>query len=315
MAPPEAERADAPLKGIAWLLAGVAIFSVQDIIIRYLSADLPALEFILIRTLWSFVPLAILVRLEGGARMLRVHHPGLHALRGVILLVSYTCWFLAIATLPLAEAVAIYLSAPLWITAFAVLLLGERVGARRWIALAVGFAGVVVIVRPGTEAFRLGALFALGGALFYALSAILARRIGRTDSSVSMVFSMSLVYLAGTLAWGIVLGDGWAMASPTLRFLVRPWVVPTWEAVGAMALCGAVGIAGFHGLVQGYRLAPAGVVAPFEYTAIVWGALWGFAIWSEVPDAATITGVAIVVGSGLYILHRERLNRGPINRA
>jgi drug/metabolite transporter (DMT)-like permease len=289
------------------LCAGVAIFSVQDIIIRLVSAELPAHEFILIRTAFSFVPLAVLVHLEGGFGVLRVHRPGLHLLRGVILLASYTCWYLAIASLPIAEAVAIYMSTPLWITALAVILLGERVDGRRWAALAVGFVGVLIVIRPGTEAFRLGGLFALAGAAFYGISAILARRIGRTDSSVSMVFSMSLVYLAGTLAWGAVLGDGATTTSPTLHYLFRPWAVPTWGALGAMVLCAIVAIAGFYGLVQAYRLAPAGVVAPFEFTAIAWGALWGFALWDEVPDRLAMLGVAIVVASGLYLLHRERV--------
>jgi len=231
---------------------------VQDIIIRLVSAELPAHEFILIRTAFLFVPFAILVHLEGGLGVLRIRRPGRRALRGVILLVSYTCWYLAIASLPIAEAVAIYLSTPLWITALAVILLGERVDRRRWAALAADFVGVLVVIRPGTEAFRLGGLFALAGAAFYAASAILARRIGRTDSSVSMVFSVSLVYLAGTLAWGAALGDGMATASPTLQFLLRPWTVPTWDALGAMVLCAVVAITGFYGLVQGYRLAPAG---------------------------------------------------------
>lgn len=302
-----AARVDRPLRGILFLVAGIAVFSTQDVIIRLLKDSLPVTEFVLLRSAFSLVPLALLIAYEGGIGIIRTKRPWLQIGRGLLLLTSYTTYYMAVVSLPLADAVALFFITPLFVTTLSILLLGERVDARRWIALVVGFSGVVVMLRPGQGMIDLGAVFGIASAVVYAFASILTRKMGTTESSTGMVFWMSMVYLGGSATAGLLTHD--MMASPGagagMQFLLRPWVVPAWGDLAWLALCGCVAIAGFTCLVQAYRIAPASTVTPFEYTGIMWGALWGFALWDEVPDTWTLAGIAIVVGSGLTIIRRE----------
>ena len=298
-------RFDRPLSGIAYVVAGVTVFSVQDVIIKWLSGDYPVLEIVFVRSLVSLPLLFALASLRGGQR-LRTAKPFQQAFRGLLMFLSYTTYYLALAALPLAETVSIFYSAPLFMTALSGFLLGEHAGLRRWSAIAVGFVGVVVIMQPQGD-LSLAAVLALGAAVTYALSAIMSRRIGETDTAESMAISACLVYAVLAGAAGLAFGDGvlGGTGRPEVDFLLRAW---SWPGTGDFLLfcaCGVIAAIGFTCLAQAYRLAPATAVAPFEYASLPWAVLWGWTIWSEVPSPSLLIGIALVVGSGLYVFRRE----------
>jgi drug/metabolite transporter (DMT)-like permease len=190
-----------------------------------------------------------------------------------------------------------------------VLFLAERVGPRRWIAVAVGFAGVVVMVRPGSALFDWAALLPVFSGLAYGASMVAARRMGTRHTAAALAFWGNAVFLAFALLLSLALGRGGMAqdAHPSLGFLLRGWAMPSARDLALMTACGPIAAAGLTLLTQAYRIAEANVVAPFEYTGMVWGVLWGWLFWRDWPDAVGWTGIAIIVGAGLYVLYRERL--------
>ncbi|HXV24870.1 MAG TPA: DMT family transporter [Alphaproteobacteria bacterium] len=299
-------RLDRPLAGIAFVIAGVTVFTTQDVIIKLLSGDYPVLEIVFVRSVVSLPLLFALASLRGGRAALWPRHPLQQALRGLVMFLSYVTYYMALAALPLAEAVSIFYSAPLFMTALSGPLLGEYPGVRRWSAVAVGFLGVLVILRPQGE-LSLAALLAVASAATYAFSALITRRIGAGDSAESMAMSASLVYVALALVAGLTLGDGRLAGSnePEIAFLLRAWSWPTPGDFALFALCGLIAAIGFTCLAQAYRTAPAPSVAPFEYSSLPWAVLWGWVIWSDFPDPWLWLGIALVVGSGVYVFRRE----------
>ena len=298
---------DEMVKGICFLLAAISIFSIQDVIVKELSGVYPVLEFVFVRSLVSLLPVFLLVWFEARGKGFKTQRPVLHFVRGLIMLMAYTNYYLAVASMPLAAAVAMFFAAPLFVTAISALFMGEQVGPRRWSAVCVGFIGILVIARPGLGVFELGAVFAVISALCYAISIVMTRYLGRTDGGASMVLSQSLVYLAVAGIAGLFMQDIAVdrTAHAGIQFLLRGWITPSWEDAGLMALCGLIAAVGFYGIAQAYRIGASSAVAPFEYSGIVWGTFWGFVIWSEVPDTTTIVGILIVVASGIYVLRRE----------
>jgi drug/metabolite transporter (DMT)-like permease len=300
-------RLDRPLSGIGFVVAGVTIFTIQDVIIKWLSGDYPVLEIVFVRSLVALPLLFALARFRGSER-LRMSQPFQQGLRGLVMFLSYTTYYLAIAALPLAETVSIFYSAPLFMTALSGFLLGEHAGARRWSAIAVGFVGVLVIMKPQGE-LSLAAILAVASAVTYAFSAILARRIGAQDSAESMAISATFVYAAMAGVAGLALGDGvlGATGRPEVDFLLRAWTWPSARDLTLFCVCGVIAAIAFTCLAQAYRVAPATAVAPFEYASLPWAVLWGWVIWSEIPSPTLLLGIALVVGSGIYVFRREAI--------
>jgi drug/metabolite transporter (DMT)-like permease len=302
-----AARLDAPFRGIAFVLLGASVFPLQDVVIKKLSDHYPVLQIVFIRGLVSVWALAFLAWWEGGPAGLSTTRPGLHAVRGALGVVSFTSYYMAIAALPLAEVVAVSFASPLFVTALSALVLGEPVGARHWTAVLVGFAGVLVVVRPGTAVFEPAALLVVVSALFYAVSQTITRHLGRTDSAATIALSSTLLSLPVAAVGGLIAGrlapDG--VLHPSLAFLLRAWVRPGWGELALLALCGVIAGVGAYSLAQGYRAAPARTVAPFEYVMILWAVLWGYVFWGSVPGGATLLGVAMTVGAGLWVVHHQ----------
>jgi len=304
-------RSNRPFLGILSLTAGVSIFSIQDAVIKHLSGQYPVHQIVFLRSLTSLVLLLAFVALSEGTRGLRSGRLALHGLRGLALFAAYMAYYLGLASMSIAEAVALFFTAPFFVAALSNLVIGEPVGPRRWAAIIVGFSGVIIVLRPSTALFEPSACLPILAALSYAVSALLARRLGSTDSSGTMALSAAAFYAvaSGLLALAVApLGaapDGHA----SLRFLLLPWTSPTAEDLGLMVLCGVIAALGSFFLAQGYRLAEANTVVPFEYVALPWGVLWGWLFFDNLPDRATLAGGAVIVASGLYILHRERRRR------
>ncbi len=299
---------DNSVAGVLFLCAGITIFSLQDVAVKWLSGDYAVTEIVFVRSLIGVPLLLMLVGIDRSALTLKSRHPWLNLLRSSLMFVSYVSFYLALSALSLAETVAIAFSSPMFITLFSVIFLGATVGTRRWGAIVIGFLGVFLITRPGAAAFEPAALLAVLCAITYAGSVILSRKIGRNDSSALMSFYAAAFYLVASGLLGLLLGDGaYATSShPSIQFLLREWQVPTVFDTSLMLGAGVISAFGFYFLTQAYRLGESSVVAPFEYTGLIWATIWGFVFWRELPDTTTIVGITLIVGAGLFVILRER---------
>ena len=302
-----ANLVDSPLRGILLITAGIVVFGAQDVIIRLLSGDYAAMEIMFIRGLVALLPMALFVHWEGGLASLKIRHPFINLLRGLLMVCSYTAYYMSLAAMPIAEVTAIFFVSPLIITLFSVLFLGETVGPRRWAAVIAGFAGVLVIVQPGAKDLDPAAALPLVASFTYACSVIITRRIGRSQSGASLALFAMLTFIAvGGLSGAVMGGGAFANEShPSLGFLLRAWVMPGGRDMLFLGAIGLIAGIGFYCLSESYRIAPASVVAPFEFIAMPLAVLWGIAVWSEYPPPTTLLGIVMIIGSGIYVLHRE----------
>lgn len=301
------KTASSNLRGVVSLVLAMLIFSLQDIAVKWIGGNYPVLEILIFRNLMALPCTLFFFRYEGGRGLPTTPQSRLETIRGFFLFLSFTTYMMALAALPLADIAAIRNSAPLMITFLSVVWLGEKVDPRRWLALVVGFMGVLFIVRPGSTTFNLGSIFALISTLFYALSVMVTRRLRTTDSSATMAYYSSLVYLVAAFILAplaIVMGEN-PDAHPSLAFLFRAWTIPTVLDGGIMAGLGLVWAGAMYFVARAYSLAQASVAAPFEYTPLLLNVMWGFLIWQEIPTWSTVAGALLTLLSGLYILYRE----------
>lgn len=275
------------------MCAGVACLSVNDAIAKILTAGYSPVQILFLRNLIA-LPFAFLVALRmGGAGALRSHRPAAHLLRGVLWIGATVLFFTSLMHLPLAEATALVFVAPLFITAISALFLGEVVGWRRWLAVIVGFIGVLIAIRPGGAAFQPVSLLPIATALVYALLMLSARWVDSRESVWTL-----LLYLTGT---GALLSG---LLVPFFWTAIRP------EDVWLFVAIAVFGTAGMTMMTQAFRLAPATVVAPFDYTALLWATALGWLVWNEIPDSATLIGAAVIIASGVFIILRKRQING-----
>jgi drug/metabolite transporter (DMT)-like permease len=266
------------------------------------------LEIVAFRSLTALPCTLLLYRYEGKRGLPTTQRHKLEYVRGVFLFLSYTAFMMGLAALPLADIEAIRFSGPLMITFLSIVILGEKVGPRRWLALIVGFLGVLLIVRPGSATFNLGSVFILISVLFYALTVILTRKLQNTDSSATMAYYSSLVYLVAALILAplpTTVGE-MANAHPSIAFLLRAWSMPTLLDWVIMTGLGLVWAGWMYCLSRAYSLAQASVAAPFEYVSLPINVMWGFVIWHEIPTLMTLAGAVLALSSGMYVLYRER---------
>lgn len=327
-APPSALSKKGPLPGITCLVVGAAVFSLQDVVIKLMSGGgYPLSEVLTVRGLVACVPLAFLLHFGGGG-LTAVFSPRWKVLsfRAALLLVSYTTYYLAIANLPLAVAVALFFAAPLFIVLLSGPMLGEKVAPAQFAAVIVGFVGVLVICfgpsvmgaggggDSGGAAvdslLKPAALLALASPLFYGIASVMARKLADVESGAVMASYQNLVFLAGALVTALLTNMGGDLsagfADKSLVFLLRPWIMPTTTDFLMIASTGLIGATGSFLLTQAYRLAEANIVTPFEYVSILFGTLFGWWLWHEVPSVTTLAGIALIIGAGLYVLRGEK---------
>ncbi|MGQ9370958.1 DMT family transporter [Azospirillum sp. A39] len=286
-------RAAGPnLTGIALAVAGFALFSTGDALIKHLSAGYPLVEVVFFNTLFSLPPIAAVALAWGGRPMLATRRPAIQALRGVCGLAAGYGAFYGFSRMPMADVYAILFSSPLIIAAASGLWLGERIDGRRWAAVVVGFAGVLIMLRPGAGLVDVGAAGALVGALGYSASALVVRRFGPQETPFSFPFYGN-VLVAGVLA----------------AFQPFVFVPPAAGDLALMALAGLCGGMALTCTLAAFRIAPAPVVAPFQYTQMIWGVTFGVLVFGDLPDPWLAAGGGLVVASGLYLLQRERRGR------
>lgn len=315
MSAPAPPLTSANPRGILLLVVGIAVFSGQDVILKLLSGGYPLSEAMTLRGLVTAPLLLLIAHRDGGIGTLFTPGLGRMLARGVIMFLAYTAYYLGLAGLPMATAVALYFSAPLFITLLSAIVLKEGVGLRRWIGVLTGFAGVVIMVRPGSSLFDWAALLPVISGMAYAVSMVATRRLGSTETAAALAFWGNAVFLLGALGLAAVFGSGAfdTDAAPSLAFLTRAWVVPTPVDAAMMMACGVIAAIGLTLLTQAYRIGEAPAVAPFEYTAMIWGVLYGWVFWRDWPDAVGWLGIAIIVAAGLYVLwHETARPRGTI---
>jgi drug/metabolite transporter (DMT)-like permease len=306
------------IAGIIALVSGVMIFSLQDAILKSISKDYAVTFAIAARCVVALPILLVFVQIEGGLARLRSPVAGALMLRGLILLVAYTTYYLALPSLPLAEAVALFFIGPTLITIMSISLLGERVSPWSWGAIAVGFAGVLVILQPGTALFEPAALYSLVSAATYALAMVLARKYGVTESASVMAFYQSSVYFVGAIIAAAAFSAAGFNHSdaPSIDFLVRPWKWPPPYDLFLMGLCGLIAAFAMFLLTQAYRMADANLVTVFEYTGMIWAPTWGLLFFKETPRPTTLMGlglifVAGVISASLAVSRSSRSGRAP----
>lgn len=309
----------APTFGALWALFAAIGFSTVDVVVKFLSADYPHYELTFLRSVVAMVVLLVMiVPITGGFSKLKTVRLGAHLLRGAFVVFANFCFFLGLAALPLGEAVAIFFVGPFLIAIFSIIFLGERVGYRRWIAICVGLIGVLLVLRPGTEAFQFAALLPALAASGYGMLHIMTRRIGDTESASAMVFWTQMVMLVVAGVAGLLFGDGRfdRFDHPSIEFLLRAWVWPTpFDWLLILLLGFTISFAGFA-ISEAYRRSEAAFIAPFEYIALPMAVLWGFLVFDEWPDSWAQAGISLIIVSGMILIWREAVARksGEIDR-
>lgn len=282
--------ADTTRQGIAVLVIGCLLFSVLDVVSKLLGQQMAVTQILWVRFI-GFVPIALLMawRPRQGIAW-RSRRPGLQICRSLLLIVEMGMFVWAFKTLPLADVQAVAACTPLLVVALSVPVLGEKVGWRRWAAVGLGFAGVLLIVRPGFQTIGTGTLVVLGGALLWAIYQIQLRIVGRQDSATTSALWSAVV---GAVVMSFVAPFDWT--PPDMR---------GWLLLVAAALLGALGHTIYS---RAFVLAPASVLQPFNYLMLVFATLFGWLIFDQLPDAWTVAGALLIVAGGLYALHRERV--------
>lgn len=279
---------------IGLMLGSVVMFSFMDTIAKYLIADYPTGQVIWARYTGHMLLLLVLFGPVRFANNMKTTRPGVQIARGMLLVGATLGNFLALRYLQLTETISIFFTGPMFVAILSILILGERVGPRRWAAIFCGFAGALIVTRPGLGGLHWSVVFAFGSAISYALYAIFTRMLAGIDSAET-----SLIY---TAIVGMVVTTPFAFAGATWPKETLDWVL-----FPAMGLVGAVG---HYLLILAHNRAPASVLSPFSYTAIIWMTVWGFLVFDDIPRWTTALGAAIVIGSSLYMLIRERKVKG-----
>ncbi|MEZ5816131.1 MAG: DMT family transporter [Hyphomicrobiaceae bacterium] len=284
-----------PGLAVALMLTAMFAFAAMDGVSKILAQHLPIPQILWVRYIFYTAFVAVMLRRPGLRATLRSRQPWLQLTRALLIIIENAAFVLAFTLMPLADMHAIAAASPLLVVALSVPLLGEQVGIRRWLAVLAGFAGVLIIVRPGFETLDWRFVVALTGTTLWALYQVLVRMCARTDSSDT------------TWAWTAVVG---LVATSTIGPFVWRWPdAHGWTLLFAIAVLGTLS---HLALIKALGYAEAGSLQPYGYTLLVWAAVIGFVMFGDVPDAWTITGAAVVIASGLYAWHRERLRNAAI---
>nr|WP_081421980.1 DMT family transporter [Tardiphaga robiniae] len=278
------------------IICSTAFLASSDAMAKYLSrTGMPSVEIAWIRFLVFVLILLPIVLAPASGNPMRSTRPLLQVFRGLGLLCSSIFFIMALGYLPIAEATATGFISPLFVTGLSVLFLGEKVGLRRWTATIAGLLGVLIIVRPGTAAFQPGTIFPIISALGWATALVLTRKISGADRAIT------------TMAFSAI--TGFLVLSVIVPFY---WIVPSWTQIALGVGIGVAATVGHWIVVLAFRYADASVLAPFSYVQLVWVTLIGFFVFGEVPDAVTFAGAAVIIASGVYTAHRERVRRAQV---
>ena len=275
------------MAGIGLMLLSIFMFSFGDALGKFMVATYSVGQLMWLRACAALLVLSPVIW-QQRAEFTRIERPWLQLLRVVLSTLEVAAFFIASVYLPLADVITYYLAAPIFVTALSGIVLGERVGWRRWTAIVIGFAGVLIALRPSTQTVSWPAMIALGGSLSFAFLMLITRKLRSTPDIV-----LTTTQFGGTFVLG-------ALMSPI------GWVTPSFGSLGLFAAAGVTSVVALLCINRSLKLAPASVVVPYQYSMIVWAVIFGFVVFGDVPSPATIAGAAIIIGAGLYIFLREQ---------
>lgn len=291
--PPIAVAAASSVRaGVALMLLGMLLFSLNDVMGKWLVATYSVGQVLLIRSFAGLVALTPFIAAAGAVSLFRIERPGIQALRAALATVEVFCFYAAVQYLPLADAMTYWLAAPIYVAALSPLMLGERVGWRRWTAIVAGFGGVVIAMGPSAATLSPAAVYALAGSLSFGLM-ILTGRMLRGTPDVALVFWQ----MAAALAAGVA----------TAR---HGWVTPDAADLALLSALGVVALTAHFCVNRALKLADAATVSPLQYTLLLWALVFGWLFFGDFPERRMLLGAAIIVGAGLFIFFRERRRAG-----
>jgi drug/metabolite transporter (DMT)-like permease len=277
-------------KGILLYCVAIFLFVLMDSIVKHLNQTYEPLQVVWARYFFHFLLLTLLLGPKLKKKLVRTANPKLQIFRSMLLLGATVCFFSALKFIPLADAGAMGSSSPLFVTVLSIFILGEKVSFRRWAAVFVGFIGALIILRPGIGVVHPAMFLVLGMAIFYASYQIATRKLAGVDSAYTTIFYTAIV---GTFAMSFV--------APFF------WVAPDLMGWATLVLVGIIGGVSHFIIILAFSYTTASAAAPFSYTQLIWASIFGYIAFDDIPDNYTILGAAIIVGSGLYILYRERV--------
>lgn len=280
------------------MLLSILLFAMMDASVKWLGATYPTAQIMFFRCTVALVPVLVIILMRGGLSILRTDQKKLHLLRSVLGIAAMGFAFYAFSLMPLAEAISILHTAPLFMTALSVILLREAVGIRRWSAIILGFIGMLLVVRPGADMLASGSLYMLTAAFLIGCTTIVIRHLGKIDDPVCITF-----YFTAT---GVIVS--------TVGIILQGWQQPPLMDLALLCMVGILGGMAQYLMTLSYQRLAVGIVAPLKYLSIVFGGGIAFLVWREVPDLQSVFGISIIILSGLYTLHRE-LVRGVRTRS
>ncbi len=303
------------LQAIAIMALGKLLFAIQDAIIKELSGAYPMHEIMSIRGLIAIPILLVLIYFTVGLKSIGQHRPGYHLLRGFLMFSAFMAFYVGLTEISLTTATALFFTAPFFITLLSVFLLGERVGSRRIAGIVVGFVGVLIVLRPDGDDFKLVALLPVVAAALYATCQVLVRfaRLTAPPSIMSLYASITFALLAPITGLVFAFVPQVTAQSPSAQALYLPWTMPDGIDILLLTFTGLTSALGFMFMSRAYQSAEASQIAPFEYIMIVWVTILSYLIWDEIPDLPTLIGIAVIILSGIYVMRREeRRQQKPI---
>ncbi|RLC57524.1 MAG: EamA/RhaT family transporter [Chloroflexi bacterium] len=271
------------------MLLSILLFSLMDATVKWLGATYPTTQIMFFRCAVALVPVLVIIHLRGGIGILRTQQKKLHLIRSLIGISAMGLAFYAFSLMPLAEAVSILHTAPLFMTALSVLLLRETVGIRRWSAVLLGFIGMLLVVRPGSSMLESGSLFMLAAAFLIGCTSIVIRHLSRNDDPVCITFYFTVT--------GIIVSF--------LGFILQGWILPPASDLALLMLVGLLGGLAQYLMTLSYQRLAIATVSPLKYLSIVFSGVIAYLIWGEIPDLQSFFGIALIIATGLYTLHRE----------
>ena len=295
-------------KGILFILTGMALFSVQDSLIKYIFEDTALYELYFGRTLTALILLALYLKITSQKLVMKTYYPLLTTVRVICFFFGFSFFYISLTYMSLAMANALFFSSPFFISILAILFLGEKVGIRRWLAIIVGFLGVYIVLNPNFENFDYTKLAPVACALFYAISMTITKITSDKDSVYSQMFHLYIGAIGISIIFFIFTGKGQfnTFSDPTLQFILREWFTNPTYSWPFIIIMGLVASLSFYFVFSAYSIASPSVVSLFEYSLIIWAIIIGYLLFNDIPTVRTFIGVALIIGAGVYIYIREK---------
>ena len=295
-------------KGILFILTGMALFSVQDSLIKYIFEDTALYELYFGRTLTALILLALYLKIPSQKLVMKTYYPLLTTVRVICFFFGFSFFYISLTYMSLAMANALFFSSPFFISILAILFLGEKVGIRRWLAIIVGFLGVYIVLNPNFENFDYTKLAPVACALFYAISMTITKITSDKDSVYSQMFHLYIGAIGISIIFFIFTGKGQfnTFSDPTLQFILREWFTNPTYSWPFILIMGLVASLSFYFVFSAYSIASPSVVSLFEYSLIIWAIIIGYLLFNDIPTVRTFIGVALIIGAGVYIYIREK---------